>query len=41
MTRALADGMSNLERLALWKKGITLGNLSDLMKMLSVLDRLS
>jgi hypothetical protein len=26
MTRALGDGVSNLERLALWKKDILLGS---------------
>jgi hypothetical protein len=41
MTRALEDGMSNLERLAVWTKGILLGGLGDLMNMWIVLGRLS
>jgi hypothetical protein len=40
MTRALGDGMSNLERLAVWKKDILLGGLGDRTKMWIVLARL-
>jgi hypothetical protein len=41
MARALGDGRNNLERLAVWKKGILLGGLGDLMKMWIVFGRLS
>jgi hypothetical protein len=33
MTRILGDGMSNLERRAVWKKDVLLSGLGDLMKM--------
>jgi hypothetical protein len=39
--RELGDGMSNLERLAVWKKYFLRGGLGDLMKMWIVLGRLS
>jgi hypothetical protein len=41
MTRALGDGTSNSERLAVWKKYILLGDLGDLMNMCIMLGRLS